>query len=114
MTLGPIVALIPYTEKVKGWFSDLLSVFGRVPMFYYLLHIPLIHISSLLVNLIQQGKSLSEFYATAPFTFLPEENRWSLLSLYLVFIVDVALLYFACKWYYKIKQKYPNGILRFI
>src|SRR5262249_30327930 len=44
MTLGPIIALVPALERAKGWWADRLAVFGRVPLFYYLLHIPLIHL----------------------------------------------------------------------
>ena len=51
MTLGPMIALVPYAEKVKGWLANVLVIFGRVPMFYYLLHIPLIHIQCFNYNL---------------------------------------------------------------
>jgi uncharacterized membrane protein len=36
MTLGPLIALIPLAEKVKGWFARVLVIFGRVPMFYWM------------------------------------------------------------------------------
>ena len=47
MTLGPTIALIAVAERVHGWIADVLATFGRVPMFYYLLHIPLIHATAL-------------------------------------------------------------------
>jgi len=114
MTLGPLIALVPYAERVRGWFSDVLSIFGRVPMFYYLLHILLIHISALVVTYFREGRLYPEWYQSAPFTHLPEEFRWGLPLLYLVFIVDVVILYLACKWYAKIKQRYPEGWLKYI
>jgi uncharacterized membrane protein len=114
MTLGPIIALIPFAERAKGWLSNILSVFGRVPFFYYLLHIPLIHLSALLVMFIRQGKIASDVYATAPFAFIPEENRWSLLLLYLVFIANVVVLYFLCRWYGYIKKNHPTGLMKYI
>ena len=40
MTLGPMIALLPLAERLRGPVANVLSVFGRVPMFYYLLHIP--------------------------------------------------------------------------
>ncbi|HTE12412.1 MAG TPA: heparan-alpha-glucosaminide N-acetyltransferase domain-containing protein, partial [Chitinophagaceae bacterium] len=43
MTLGPLIALVPFAEKLRGWFAEVLTVFGKVPLFYYLLHILLIH-----------------------------------------------------------------------
>src|SRR3954467_1672754 len=39
MTLGPIIALLPMADRARGWVGNALSVFGRAPMFYYLLHI---------------------------------------------------------------------------
>jgi uncharacterized membrane protein len=43
MTLGPTIALVPLLEHARGWVARTLTVFGRVPLFYYLLHIPVIH-----------------------------------------------------------------------
>jgi len=115
MTLGPLIALVPYAEKAKGWFAEVLVTFGRVPMFYYLLHIPLIHLSALLVNLIREGSANAAWYATAPYTSVPEEHRWGLGLLYLVFVLDVIILYFLCRWYAAYKSTHPgNKWLKYI
>lgn len=105
MTLGPLIALVPFAEKAKGAIVDFFRVFGRVPFFYYLLHIPIIHISAIVLNLILQGTSLQDAYGTCPYCGLPPENTWSLWSLYLVFAIDVAILYVASKWYADFKAK---------
>jgi uncharacterized membrane protein len=115
MTLGPIIALVPWAEKAKGWLADLLTIFGKVPFFYYLLHIPLIHISALMVNFIRTGVTHQEWYNTAPYAWMPEEARWNLPMLYLVFVIDVIILYAACRWYVKYKFEHPeNKLLKFI
>jgi uncharacterized membrane protein len=108
MTLGPLIALVPFAEKVKGAAADFLRVLGRVPFFYYLLHIPLIHVSAIIVNLILYGNSFQAAYATAPYCGLPPENIWSLWLLYLVFAIDVVILYIASKWYADFKAKNPQ------
>jgi hypothetical protein len=108
MTLGPAVALLPWAGRVRGWLADALSVFGRVPFFYYLLHIPLIHVSALLVNLIVSGATQQQWYNSAPYVFVPEESRWSLALLYALFAIDVMVLYFACQWYLRYKFSHPN------
>ncbi len=114
MTLGPTIALIPLAEKARGWFADTLTIFGRVPFFYYLLHIPLIHISALLVNYLRDGSMHQEWYNSAPFAWVPPEFQWNLAILYLVFIVDVAILYVACRWYVKYKFGHPeNKLLKY-
>lgn len=109
MTLGPLIALIPWVEKAKGMFVNILSTFGRVPMAYYLMHIPLIHLSALAVNLFRSGRAHQDWYGMAPyFTTQPEGVRWSLPLLYTVFVLDVVILYFACNWYSKFKLNNPG------
>jgi uncharacterized membrane protein len=108
MTLGPIIALVPLAERAKGWLINALAVFGRVPMFYYLIHILLIHISALVVNYLREGAVHQEWYTTAPFAGVPETSRWSLSILYLVFVIDVAILYVKCRWYYNYKKAHPE------
>jgi uncharacterized membrane protein len=106
MTLGPLIALLPLADKMKGPIAGFFSVFGRVPFFYYLAHILIIHLSALLVNYFLLGAVHSEWYTTAPFANVPPESRWSLGLLYFVFAIDVAILYFISKWYSKRKLKY--------
>lgn len=114
MTLGPSIALLPFIESAKSWGARALRTFGRVPMFYYLLHIPLIHVSALAVGLVKDGAMHHEWYATAPFTAVPEPSRWSLGLLYLVFAIDVALLYAACRWFERVKARSTASWLRYL
>jgi uncharacterized membrane protein len=114
MTLGPMIAVLPYAEKMRGWSARVLETFGRVPMFYYLLHIPLIHAISLIAWYLRDGTVHAEWFNTAPFVQVPDDQRWSLLLLYLVFAIAVALLYPACAWYAKRKAERPKSWLRFV
>jgi uncharacterized membrane protein len=99
MTLGPAIALLPFAERWRNPFATMLATFGRVPMFYYLLHIPTIHLAALAVMLVREGKVHPEWYAFAPYTSVPVGHRWGLPLLYLVFVVVVTALYFPCRWY---------------
>ena len=56
MTLGPMFILLAFAERWKGRVADWLTTFGRVPMFYYLLHIPVIHLAACIVSLIREGQ----------------------------------------------------------
>ncbi len=114
MTLGPTIALLPVAERTRGWLADVLGTFGRVPMFYYLLHIPLIHATALLVWLIRDGNANDSRFATAPFVSIPAGERWSLPLLYLVFAINVAMLYVACRWFAGVKARRRGGWLRYL
>jgi uncharacterized membrane protein len=108
MTLGPVIALVPLAERAKNRVTKWLGTIGRVPMFYYLLHLPLAHASALLVMYIKEGFVSNQWYETAPFSNLPPEQKWPLALLYLVFLINVIILYFACRWYAKYKTANPG------
>jgi uncharacterized membrane protein len=114
MTLGPTIALLPLAEAARGWFAGVLATFGRVPLFYYLLHIPVIHLTALFVWYLRSGSVHSEYFATAPYAQVPAENRWGLPLLYLVFFVVVTLLYFPCRWFATVKARRKEGWLRYL
>ena len=46
MTLGPMLVALAFAERWRGRIAAILTTFGRVPMFYYLLHIPVIHLAA--------------------------------------------------------------------
>lgn len=108
MTLGPIILLVPYADRAKGILTNIFVRIGRVPFFYYLLHILTIHLSALLVNLVKFGNAHQEFYVTAPYTWLKEEYIWGLPTMYMVFLINVILLYFLCRWYATFKQTHHH------
>lgn len=114
MTLGPSIALLPMAERARGWLADLFITFGRVPMFFYLLHIPLIHVLALAVNYVREGAMHHEWYATAPYATVPPEHQWSLGLLYLIFVVATTVLYPLCRWFSHYKATHDAAWLRLI
>ena len=114
MTLGPTIALIPLAERARGRIANVVTTFGRVPMFYYLLHIPLIHATSLVVWYLRDGRVGAERFNAAPYVSMPPVERWSLGLLYLTFAVVVALLYPLCRWYARRKSERPSPWMRYI
>ena len=113
MTLGPMIALLPAAERTWGWLGKAVTTFGRVPMFYYLLHIPAIHLAAIIVMRVR-GAFDPAWYATAPYTQVPDDRQWSLPLLYLVFAIVVAILYPLCRWYASLKARRRESWLRYI
>jgi uncharacterized membrane protein len=114
MTLGPTIALMPYAERARGWFVDVLRTFGRVPFFYYLLHIPVIHAASLMAWYLRDGATHAEWFTSAPFVSTPDGQQWPLWLLYVVFAACVAALYPICRWYAEVKATSGRAWLRFV
>ena len=114
MTLGPAIALLGVSERASGWFARVLATFGRVPLFYYLLHIPLIHATALVIWFLRDGSTHAEWFATAPYVSVPPEHQWGLPLLYLVFALVVAVLYPLCRYYARLKATHPQGWMRYV
>ena len=116
MTLGPTIAVLPLLERARGWWADTLAVFGRVPFFYYVLHIPLIHLLALLVATVRSPAAIPWLFENHPM-WMPEAPpgyRWSLPLLYLVFAVAIALLYFPCRWFAQLKARRSDKWLSYL
>jgi uncharacterized membrane protein len=116
MTLGPMIALLPLAGRLRGPVANALLVFGRVPMFYYLVHIPVIHSLALIVSLIRQGSVTPWLFGNHPMQppEQPPGYMWSLGLLYLVFAVAIAILYPLCVWYVGVKARRRESWLRYI
>ena len=108
MTLGPAMLFLCAVDgKSPAWLRPALTV-GKVPMFYYLLHVPLMHLIAVAVCYLRYGHAywlfqsndLSEFPTAKP----PGWN-YPLPIVYLVWIFVVAVLYPLCRWFAQLKQR---------
>ena len=111
MTLGPTIILLVVFEKIRGWFSGFLIVFGRVPMFYYIVHIYLIHLIAVFLGL-YQGFSVAEM--AVKFRFLPESYGFGLGVTYTVWLVVIAILYVLCRSYIRFKRGKTHPFFSYI
>ena len=116
MTLGPTIALLPLAERARGAVVDALAVFGRVPLFYYLLHIPTIHAAAIVVSLVREGRVDPWLFGNHPMMPppVPDGYTWSLPLLYVTFSIVIALLYLPCRWYAGAKARRPSSWLRYL
>ena len=116
MTLGPTIALLPVLERARSAPSRWISVFGRVPFLYYVLHIPLIHGLALLVSFAREGRVNPWLFANHPMGNPPPPDgyTWSLGLLYLVWLAAVLLLYPACRWFAHLKARRKDWWLSYL
>ena len=116
MTLGPMFVLLALVESANGRVAHVLETFGRVPFFYYLLHIPLVHLVACVVSLIREGSVNPWLFANHPMMNgpAPDGYVWSLPLLYLVFAIVVAVLYVPCRWFARVRAESGNAVLRYL
>ncbi len=116
MTLGPTIALVPLLDRARGRVAGWLSVFGRVPFFYYVLHIPLIHVVAVLISLVRTPAQTSWLVANHPLMPppVPDGYVWSLTLLYAVTAAVVIALYFPCRWFAGVKARRKEGWMSYL
>ena len=106
ITLGPALVLLAYTEKPLNALTSKIAVFGRVPFFYYVLHIYAIHVIALFAA-VASGYHWSDMLILSDrVNRIPELKGYgfNLLTVYLVWIGLLLLLYPACKWFDRYKR----------
>jgi uncharacterized membrane protein len=116
MTLGPGLALIPLLESARGIFSRTVAMFGRVPFFFYVLHIPLIHALAIVVSKIRLGSVDPWLFTNHPMGNPPPPAGyvWSLSLLYLVWAITIVFLYFVCRWFAEVKSRRTDWWLKYV
>ncbi|OSZ82053.1 hypothetical protein CAP35_01930 [Chitinophagaceae bacterium IBVUCB1] len=112
MTIGPALIALPLLERINNMLTRFFTVFGRVPMFYYILHIYLIHGMALAIALCM-GFSASYFTGDAVFGAKPGWG-FGLPMVYVFWLLAVALLYLPCRWFMFIKMNYKKWWLSYI
>lgn len=105
MTLGPAFLFLAWSENVRGRLASALIVFGRVPFFYYILHLYLIHavamVAAELTGFGWRSMILSSMVNNSPEL---KGYGFSLPMVYLVWLGIVVALYPLCAWFNKIKS----------
>ena len=117
MTLGPgILALAAFDgiQSARNAIARVLIVFGRVPLFYYVIHIYAAHLIAIAVALgfHQPTKRLLDgSYFVSP----PEPGYGHHLPfIYLIWILLNVALYFPCRWYAEYKRTHRQWWLSYL
>ncbi|HEV2863368.1 MAG TPA: heparan-alpha-glucosaminide N-acetyltransferase domain-containing protein [Pyrinomonadaceae bacterium] len=118
MTLGPaLVFLALFDRSASGKLARPFVVFGRVPLFYYLLHLPLIHGAACLFALAKYGRAGWLFQnwppPGSPPTY-PTDYGYPLWVVYAVWLGAVLALYPLCLWFSRLKQRRRDAWLSYL
>ena len=112
MTLGPAITLLGLFEWARGPVARFFVVFGRVPLFFYLLHVPLIHGLIVGLDFLRYGSSpqATDGCWSVAGRQPPPDYGVSLPVVYLVWVGVVLLLFPLCRWFAGVKQRYRSGV----
>lgn len=108
MTVGPSLLFLYFIESIKNKVTDFLVVFGRVPLFFYFLHVFVIHIAAI-IGILMFGGNWDDMILTAD-VFMNKkliDYGYPLYAVYLLWIGLIIFLYPFCKKYmvYKLSHK---------
>jgi uncharacterized membrane protein len=117
MTLGVIFILLAIAGTgATGWLGRVLETYGRVPLFYYMVHLYLIHLGAILLGYLSHQPVRWLFHGAIFLNYPPDGQPYGhgLGVVCAMWIGVVVLLYYPCKWFAEIKRSHPDSWLRFL
>ena len=109
MTIGPALVFLSLTDRARPGARNPLVVFGRTPLFYFIVHLVVIHLAAVAMTWFRYGAA--PFLWTVPPTVgtprdvFPPDYGWSLGVTYLVTAAVVAVMYVLCLWFMRLKSR---------
>ena len=117
MTLGGVFILLAVGGMREwGWLGRVLETYGRVPLFFYILHLYLIHLGAALLGYLTHQPVQWLFHGAIFLNYPPDgqpygQGLWVVCAMW---VAVVALLYFPCAWFAGVKKRHPDSLLRFL
>lgn len=111
LTLGAALLLLAALESARGKFSAVLRTFGRVPLFFYVLHVALAHLAAGIVGL---AMGFGTALLSGDFMQVPQQWGFGLPIVYLAWLLVVATLYPACRWFAAVKRRRDDWWLSYL
>jgi hypothetical protein len=115
MTLGPAILFLARFDSFVFSSRNPLMVFGRTPLFYFLLHLLVIHTIAVVLAWTRYG---SASFLFGPMRGLggefPTDYGYSLAIVYIIWFALVLLMYPACRWYAGVKRRRTDWWLGYL
>ncbi len=118
MTLGPSIAMLALLDRRPGRIGEMFVTFGRVPLFYYVVHLYLIHLSSRAFYMLLYREPFSSMremlrVLTGQGQF-PDWYGHGLGVVYLAWVLTIFTLYPVCRWYAGVKQRSHSPMMSYL
>ena len=109
MTVGPVLIALALWTARESSVGDRLEKFGRVPLFFYVVHLPLLQLSAGAYLIARGGVGAIQAAVTSG-----RGTGLSLPSVYLVWVLVLVALYPACRWFAGVKQRRTDWWLSYL
>ncbi len=111
MTLGPALLMLGSLERVRGRLAGMILVFGRVPLFFYLIHFFVAHGMAILYSQARFGAS--GWWILRPSRWPPGYEP-NLGVTYLAWLCLLLMLFPLCRWFEGVKARRSEWWLRYL
>ena len=115
MTIGPSLLLLAWFDReCAPWGTGWLLTFGRVPMFFYVLHLYTIHLLAVALAALR-GEPVGWLFHGAIFGGDPPSGYgYNLPVVYLMWVTTIAILYVPCRWFAGLKERRRDWWLSYL
>lgn len=120
MTLGPALLALAYLDRHPPTANNPLTVFGRVPMFFFVLHFYIIHGLNAVMSWLRYGNAAGRFVFNplpstgGPAQLFPANFGYSLWVTYVMWIVIIVCLYPLCRWFAHYKSTHRTWWISYL
>lgn len=112
MTMGPSLILLTMLDSLPASLTRVCNTFGRVPMFFYLLHLPFLCLAMHVWSYFSFGRM--DGWWDGPLSQYPEAYQFTLWRVYAAWLLVVAALYPLCVWFVGVKRRRKDWWLSYL
>ncbi|MFT5138503.1 MAG: putative membrane protein [Lysobacterales bacterium] len=113
MTLGPALMLLGYLQKANLALAAPFTLFGRVPFFFYVIHVAFLHAVAMVYFGLTIGSYGANWQMQGPGAH-PAAYEPSLLRGYIAWVLISIVMYYACRWFAGVKQRHDHWVLKYL
>jgi uncharacterized membrane protein len=114
ITIGIAFILLALLDRSSKNSFSFARVFGRVPFFFYVLHLYLIHLLTMILFFVQGYQTKDIRPQHSPFMFRPDNFGFGLAGVYLIWIAVILILYPFCRSYDDYKTTHRKWWLSYV
>ena len=120
MTIGPAIFLLAFLREEEGPITRFFLVFGRIALFFYIMHLFVIHIVAVILAFIRYRQFPAWLFEGNPifsipaFPTGPQDYGYSLPTVYVIWACIMLILYPLCRWYMNFKKTHSSPILSYL